>query len=282
MDDLLKDAFTPGNPLVLVGCGHMGRALASGWLKAGLNPDALYVVDPGANAEVLPQVPSDHFTTSIDQLGNGINTGAVILAVKPQTMDGILPQLAALVDQTTLVISIAAGVTLGQMVRGLNGRAVSVRAMPNTPAAVGAGITGLTAVENITDQQKQQACDLLSATGHTVWIESEDQMNMVTALSGSGPAYVFYLVEAMAAAGVRGGLSEDIAMQLARQTVVGSAHLMDVEKGVPAADLRRRVTSPGGTTAAALNVLMQKEGGMASLMQKAIEAADKRGAELAG
>ena len=282
MDDLMKDAFTPGNPLVLVGCGHMGRALASGWLKAGLNPDALYVVDPGAKAEVLPQVPSDHFATSIDLLGKRLIAGAVILAVKPQIMDGVLPQLAALVDQTTLVISIAAGVTLGQMVRGLDGRAVSVRAMPNTPAAVGAGITGLTAGATITDQQKQLVCDLLSATGNTVWIESEDQMNMVTALSGSGPAYVLYLVEVMAAAGVRGGLSKDVAMQLARQTVVGSARLMDVEKDVPAADLRRRVTSPGGTTAAALDILMQEEGGMASLMQKAIEAADKRAEELAG
>lgn len=277
----MKNAFSSDTPLILVGCGHMGRAMAQGWLAAGLAPGALHVVDPVAQAGVLPGVPAENYVTSLEQLTSGLKVRAIILAVKPQSMEAVLPLLADLLDRETLVISIAAGVTLDQMARGIAAEAVLVRAMPNTPAAVGAGITGLTAHPSIKDDQRELARALLSATGPTVWVDLEEQMNTVTAVSGSGPAYVFHLVECMAAAGVREGLSEDVAMQLARQTVIGSARLMEAEADVPAVELRRRVTSPGGTTAAALAVLMDT-GGMSDVMRAAVKAARKRGEELAG
>jgi len=277
----MKDAFSPEKPLVLVGCGHMGHAMAVGWLKAGLDPAALHVVDPHAAAGAVPPLSEVHLHGALEQLERGLMPRAIILAVKPQIIDGVLPLLAPLVSSETLVVSIAAGVTLDQMARGIDAEAVLVRAMPNTPAAVGAGISGLTAGDDISEGHKELARVLLTAMGPTVWLEHEDMMNAVTAVSGSGPAYVFHLVECMAAAGTREGLPEDIAMQLARQTVIGAARLMDVEEGVSAADLRRRVTSPGGTTAAALAVLMH-EGAMPALMLDAVKAARMKGEELAG
>jgi len=277
----MNNVFSADAPLVLVGCGHMGRALAVGWLNAGLLPEALIVVDPVANPEALPGVPGNNFYKTLDEVSLPCAVRAVILAVKPQVMDDILPQVAPLVGSETLVISVAAGVTLRQMERGLEVEAVLVRAMPNTPAAVGAGITGLTAAKGIKENHKALACRLLEATGQAVWIGSEDQMNAVTAVSGSGPAYVFHLVESMAAAGVKEGLPEDVAMQLARQTVIGAAQLMEQDRDVPADKLRQKVTSPGGTTAAALGVLMS-ENGLTALMYKAIKAARIRGEELAG
>jgi pyrroline-5-carboxylate reductase len=280
----MKNNFSPTCPLVLVGCGRMGHAMAVGWLRAGLDPNALYIVDPDApslDTATLPGVPDSNLMIALGMLDKTLDIRAIILAVKPQIMEGILALLAPLVGPRTLVISIAAGVTLGQMARALGTKALLVRAMPNTPAAVGAGITGITARADMDDTDKQLAHFLLGATGATVWIEDESLMNMVTAVSGSGPAYVFHMVECMAAAGVRGGLGEETAMQLARQTLIGAARLMAVEADVPAAELRRRVTSPGGTTAAALDVLMAKDG-LADLMVQAIEAARRRGEDLAG
>lgn len=277
----MDKVFSAQNPLVLVGCGHMGHAMAVGWLKAGLSPDAIWVVDPAADPHVLPEVKKSHFLTTLEHLDKSLSVRAIVLAVKPQIMDSVLPQITPIVRPETLVISIAAGVTLTQMRDGVVAEAVYVRAMPNTPAAVGAGITGLTAEETIDEEDKLLARELMTATGPTVWIANENQMNTVTAVSGSGPAYVFHLVECMAAAGAREGLPEDVAMQLARQTIIGAARLMDVEEDVSAADLRRRVTSPAGTTAAALDVLMHT-GGLPDLMLKAVTAARKRGEELAG
>ncbi|UTW60120.1 pyrroline-5-carboxylate reductase [Kordiimonas sp. SCSIO 12603] len=277
----MQHVFSPDNPLILVGCGHMGHAMALGWLSAGVSPEAIFVIDPALDSACLPGVATKRCVTSFEELPKGTLAKAVVLAVKPQVIDRVLPQVAGVVDKNSLVISVAAGVTLDQMQRGIEHECVLIRSMPNTPAAVGAGITGLTAREGIAAADKTLARELLSATGATVWIDSEDQMNAVTAVSGSGPAYVFYMVECMAAAGVRQGLPEDVAMALARQTIIGAGRLLAADSDIEAAELRRRVTSPGGTTAAALNVLMQEEG-LPDLMLKAIEAANKRGAELAG
>ncbi|MFC3051769.1 pyrroline-5-carboxylate reductase [Kordiimonas pumila] len=276
----MHHVFSAQHPLVLVGFGNMGRALASGWLKAGLPAEALYVADPFATADSFPSVPAANFVKGADALPKGIMARGVILAVKPQIMNTILLAVATITAPTTLIISIAAGVTLNQMQKGIGKPAVYVRSMPNTPAAVGAGITGVTA-DDISPENQQLALDILSATGSAVWIPSETLMNAVTAVSGSGPAYVFHLVEAMAAAGVKEGLDAKTAMALARQTVIGAGRLMEDDQATEAAELRKRVTSPGGTTAAALDVLMD-DSAMTRLLERAIAAASKRGAELAG
>lgn len=271
--------FTSSSPLVLVGCGNMGKAMAEGWLKAGLKPEALYVVDPVASAGVLAGVPSSNYVVGLDALPDGLIASALVLAVKPQIINDVLTGVGPVADKNTMIISVAAGVTLTQMERGVGTDAQYVRAMPNTPAAIGAGITGLTAV-GLSEEGRALAIALMSATGSAVWIESEDQMDAVTAVSGSGPAYVFHLVEAMATAGVKEGLPEETAMALARQTIIGAGQLLAADQA-DAATHRERVTSPGGTTAAALSVLIQ-DAALAELMHKAIKAARIRGGELAG
>ena len=281
----MNDKFSHNKPVLLVGCGHMGRALALGWLKAGLEPSALYIVDPLLGEASLPgmlaDVPKMNLASSIDALDAKFHPRAIVLAVKPQLMPEILPSLADIAAEDTLVISIAAGVTLARLQAGIGAPASMVRAMPNMPAAIGAGITGMAATTEISGPQKLVAGDLLSAIGEIVWIDDESLMDAVTAVSGSGPAYLFHLVECMAAAGAKQGLSEDVAMRLARQTIIGSAQLLASESEVSPTALREQVTSPGGTTAAALDVLMAADGGMGALLKKAIDAAKKRGTELA-
>lgn len=281
--------FTPERPLVLVGCGNMGRALATGWLAAGLAPTALVVVDPVADQDCLPKGAEGegvYFTETADDLVGRIQPRALVLAVKPQMMNEVLPALNTITDGETLVVSVAAGVTLAQLQRGLkdetDGTAKCVRAMPNTPAAVGAGITGLVAGAGVYDADKELATHLMQAAGKTLWLEDEALMDAVTGVSGSGPAYVFHMVEALAAAGHAAGLDAEDATILARQTIIGAAHLMEAEPDVEAGTLRTRVTSPGGTTAAALEVLMAKKDGLTGLMTRAVAAAKKRGTELAG
>ena len=276
----MQQDFTPNAPLILVGCGNMGQAMALGWLKAGLNPDAFFIVDPVAEAGTLQGVPACQYYKTADSLPTGLVAKVVILAVKPQIMNAVLPTVRSCVGRSSLVISIAAGVTIKQMQTGVNAEAIYVRAMPNTPAAVGAGITGVTAALGISDADKGLARSLMQATGQSVWIEEEQQMDAVTAVSGSGPAYVFHMVESMTAAGVKAGLPAGVAAQLARQTVIGAGQLMAAQAGVEAGELRTQVTSPGGTTAAALDVLMADDG-LTDLMTRAIEAARARGEELA-
>ncbi len=281
----MQNTYTPEAPLVLVGCGHMGRAMAQGWLQAGLDPASLYVIDPQALVDApqgLACVPRANFIADTSLLSEGLTARAVVLAVKPQIMDSVLHTLKPILDHQSMIISIAAGVTLDQLARGVGFEATYVRAMPNTPAAVGAGITGFTAGVKLSTKQTEMVHTLLSATGQVVWIENEDQMNIVTAVSGSGPAYVFHMVEAMAAAGEAEGLEADTAMQLARQTLIGAARLLEHDSSVSIAEMRARVTSPGGTTAAALDVLMHKDGGLEDLMRRAVHAARKRGEDLAG
>lgn len=277
----MKTVFTAKSPIVLLGCGNMGRALASGWLAAGLDANALYIADPSQPTGVLKGVPEDRYVESLAAIPEGVEAKAVILAVKPQVMNAILPEVARLAKADTLIISVAAGVTFEQMKRGVAAEAVYIRAMPNTPAAVGEGVTGFTASGTISAGDKAVAQGLLSATGRAIWVAEEALIDAVTAVSGSGPAYVFYMVEAMAAAGERLGLDSENAMALARQTIIGAGELLKTDKAVSAGELRRRVTSPGGTTAAALDVLMA-QGGLGDLMRNAVGAANRRAKELAG
>jgi len=289
MTDLSE--FTPNTPLMLVGCGNMGQALVRGWLTAGLNPAALVIVDPAANADDLPEFVGAVFLSGAAQMPAGVSARLLLLAVKPQVMNDVLAAMSPTVGVHTVVVSVAAGVTLAQMRRGLSGLSggsaggagggLLVRAMPNTPAAVGAGVTGLAADAGVGEADKALTDAVMKAAGKTVWLAGEELMDAVTATSGSGPAYVFHMVEALTVAAVKAGLPEAEAEVLARQTIVGAARLLDVNNDVSAGTLRERVTSPGGTTAAALEVLMNTEDGLTDLMTRAVAAAKKRGAELA-
>ncbi len=282
MTDLSE--FTAVAPLVLVGCGNMGAAMARGWLTAGLDPAALTIVDPAASADDMPEFAGATFVPTGADLPQDSKARLVLLAVKPQVMNAVLPSVAAAVDAGTIVVSVAAGVTLGQLRRGLSDDFSGghlVRAMPNTPAAVGAGVTGLVAEAGVSDDDRMLADSVMRAAGKTVWLADEHLMDAVTATSGSGPAYVFHMVEALAAAAVAAGLPEDQATVLARQTIIGAARLLAVDSDMDAGTLRERVTSPGGTTAAALGVLMNTDDGLTDLMTRAVAAAKRRGAELA-
>ena len=257
------------NGMVLLGCGKMGSALLAGWLSAGI---------PAASDWVMEPNPSEWLRGVGVHLNVGVpNAPAVaLLAVKPQMMGAALPALQALGNGATLFISIAAGTAIATFEATLGARTPIVRAMPNTPAMVGRGITGLcgNAVASAADMALATA--LMQAVGQVVALEGEHQMDAVTAVSGSGPAYVFYLIEALSQAGVAQGLSPDIAMQLARATVCGAGELAH-QSPETAAQLRINVTSPGGTTAAALEHLMDESTGLAPLMSRAVAAAAARG-----
>jgi pyrroline-5-carboxylate reductase len=268
-----RPALSPGR-VVLVGGGNMGAAMAQGWLAAGLKPGDLLLVDPkpGAAAEPLLAAGVQHVTAP-----EGAAADIVVLAVKPQVMDAVMPPLAAILTPDTLVVSIVAGRTIASIEAALGERPV-VRAMPNTPALIGRGITGAYANERVTPEGRAAADGLLSACGPVEWVRSEAEIDAVTAVSGSGPAYVFHLAEALAEAGAKAGLDPELAMRLARHTVAGAGELMIRADDTPA-QLRRNVTSPNGTTQAALDVLMG-EGGLGPLMERAVAAAKARAEEL--
>jgi pyrroline-5-carboxylate reductase len=267
----------PGS-LLLVGAGKMGSALLGGWLAQGTAPTDVHVVEPDASAraEITRKGIAAHADAS--GLPADLDPQTIVFAVKPQSMDSVVPAYARFAS-SALFVSIAAGKTMAYFENHLGPRAAIVRVMPNTPAAVGRGISVLVANPSATAEQRNRAEALLTAVGDTAWIEDESLMDAVTALSGSGPAYVFLLVECMAAAGEAVGLEPALAMRLARATVIGSGELMH-QSSDDAATLRKNVTSPGGTTEAALKVLMAKSG-MEALMKRAIRAAEKRGRELA-
>ncbi|MEM6638030.1 MAG: pyrroline-5-carboxylate reductase [Pseudomonadota bacterium] len=259
--------------LVLLGCGKMGSALLAGWLERGLAQRRVWVIEPkpsewlltleGINLnQELPREPS-----------------VVLIAVKPQMMDAALPQLSGRLGGA-LCISVAAGTPMSRYAAVLGQGTRLVRVMPNTPAAVGRGITALVGNSAATAQDMDLAENLMSAVGQTVRITSEAQMDAVTAVSGSGPAYVFHLIETLAAAGVAEGLPADLAMSLARATVGGAGHLAEAADETPA-QLRVNVTSPQGTTAAALEVLMDEKTGFPALLKAAVAAAARRSRELA-
>lgn len=258
--------------LVLLGCGKMGSAMLAGWLKSGLPAASVWVNDPhpsewlsaqGVNLNVdLPPSPA-----------------IVLIAVKPQMMAAALPSLQALGNGTTLFLSVAAGISIGTYEAMLGDQTPIVRAMPNTPAAVGRGISAIIGNARATEAHLSLAQELLGAVGQVVRLADEGQMDAVTGLSGSGPAYVFHMIEAMAAAGEAQGLSPDLAMALAKATVAGAGALAEQSDDSPS-QLRINVTSPNGTTQAALEVLMDAQNGLPPLMARAIARATDRSKEL--
>jgi pyrroline-5-carboxylate reductase len=263
--------------LVLVGAGKMGGALLEGWLRLGLDPKAVAVLEPQPSPQISA-LTDRGLALNPDKRALG-DVEAVIIAVKPQVAAGIVPTLAPLVGPATVVVSIMAGRTLSFLAAALNKPCALVRAMPNTPAAVGRGIT-VAVPRGAAPAQRDLAHRVLAATGAVEWVEDEALLDAVTAVSGSGPAYVFLLAEALAAAGAAAGLPQPLAARLARETVAGSGELLH-RSTLDAATLRQNVTSPGGTTAAALAILMGNDG-LAPLMTKAVAAATKRSRELAG
>jgi pyrroline-5-carboxylate reductase len=267
-----------GGPLVLVGAGKMGSALLSGWLDRGLDAGKLVVLEPQPSPD-LRALASRGLRINPD-IGTLGAAAALVLAVKPQTATAAMAGLKPLVGVTTVVVSIMAGKTLSGLAAQLPPGTALVRSMPNTPAAIGRGITVAVANARVTAPQRALAHALLAAAGPVEWVTDERLIDAVTAVSGSGPAYVFLLVEALAAAGVAAGLPAELAAKLARETVAGSGELLHRSADDPAT-LRRNVTSPGGTTAAALDVLMGADG-FEPLLRRAVAAAAKRSRDLAG
>jgi pyrroline-5-carboxylate reductase len=264
--------------IVLVGAGKMGGAMLEAWLGLGLSPTSVVVIEPQPAQEL----------TTLAALGLTLNpatpaarkASAIVLAVKPQVAPAVVPTLAPLLAPDTVVLSIMAGRTLGFLGSALPRTTALVRAMPNTPAAIGRGITVAVPNAMVSQRQRALAHALLAATGAVEWVADEALMDAVTAVSGSGPAYVFLLAEALSAAGTAAGLPAELASKLARATVSGSGELLNRSPLDPAT-LRQNVTSPGGTTAAALDVLMAGDG-MTELMNRAVAAATRRSRELAG
>ncbi|CAO4184667.1 pyrroline-5-carboxylate reductase [Methylorubrum populi] len=264
-------------PLVLAGAGKMGSALLRGWLADGLDPGAVTVIDPQ---------PSPEVAALCAERGLRLNptdaepAGALVLGIKPQILDAAAAALAAWIGPDTLVLSILAGKTLADLKRRLPGARALVRVMPNLPASIGRGATGAVGSSEVGPDARAGAEALLASSGLVAWLDDEGLIDAVTAVSGSGPAYVFLLAEALAEAGVAAGLPPDLAAQLARATVAGAGALLDADPR-EAGQLRRDVTSPGGTTAAALAVLMREEG-LPALMTEAVAAARRRAGELSG
>jgi pyrroline-5-carboxylate reductase len=266
--------------LLLAGAGNMGSAMLAGWLEQGLAPAQILVQDP-APPPRANELLARHGLRARATIASLPHAPAVIVvAVKPQVMDEVFPPLAKLAGQTTVVLSIAAGRTIASFTRHLPEGAAVVRAMPNTPAAIGRGIAVGVPNAHVTPAQRATCDALLRAVGEVAWVDDERLMDGVTAVSGSGPAYVFYLAECLAEAAVKAGLAPELARQLARTTVAGSGELLH-RSDLGADVLRQSVTSPGGTTFAALQVLMAQKGGLADLMCEAVAAATRRSHELA-
>lgn len=258
--------------LVLLGCGKMGSAMLAGWLDSGLSPTSVTVIDPD---------PSDW----LQGTGVHINTdlpadpAIALIAVKPQMMGTALPSMQALGNGTTLFVSVAAGTSIATFEEVLGQKTPIVRAMPNTPAAIGKGITAIVGNAYASSQQLDLADALLKSIGQVVRLDEEKQIDAVTGVSGSGPAYVFHLIEALAAAGEAQGLPAGLSMQLAKATVAGAGALAETAEEDPS-QLRVNVTSPNGTTQAALEVLMDADTGFPDLLNRAVAAATLRSKEL--
>ncbi len=268
-----------GDRVLLVGCGKMGGAMLAGWIERGAEADDIAVIEPQPDAASAAretygvQVLDDPASLSGDA------PAVVVFAVKPQTLPDIAAAYAPVAAAGAVALSIAAGRPIGFFENALGPGAAVVRSMPNTPAAVGRGITAACANRHVGDSQRALCQRLLSAVGEVVWVDDEQLMDAVTAVSGSGPAYVFLLIECMTEAGIVEGLPPDTAARLARATVAGAGELARLSEEA-AAQLRINVTSPGGTTEAALGILMAEDG-MDALMKRAIAAAARRSRELA-
>lgn len=259
--------------LVLLGCGKMGSAMLAGWLEGGLPASSVWVCDPNPSSW-LKGLDGLNLNTDLPA-----SPAIVLIAVKPQMMAEALPTLAAMGNGDTVFLSVAAGVTLDSYETMLGAKTPIIRAMPNTPAAVGKGVTAIIGNDQAAPAHLDMAQSLLEAVGQVVRLETEAQMGAVTAISGCGPAYVFHLIEAMSDAGTRAGLAPDLALALARATVAGAGALAEGTDETPT-QLRINVTSPGGVTAEALRVLMNDNDGFTPLMERAVAAAMKRNAEL--
>lgn len=275
------DDSTDLSRILVVGAGKMGGALIESWLtQQTRKPSDIVVVEPNVSRAKYFR---DHHNLYTFETPEAINTGlgdaTVLFAVKPQVMEETAPLYQPLMRPGMLVLSIAAGTPIQYFERQLGENVSIVRAMPNTPAAIGQGITVLCANRNVSDAQRASCEDLLSAVGEVEWIEEESLMDAVTAVSGSGPAYVFLLIEAIAEAGTKVGLPKALSEQLAIATVAGAGTLAKASEESPIT-LRENVTSPGGTTAAALDVLMA-DNAIKTLLEKAISAAKSRGQDLA-
>lgn len=270
--------ITEANPLWLVGCGKMGSSLLRGWLGANLKPAAVTIIDPYAYEACPADILAQQCYDSVLAIKNHVIPSVIVLAVKPQIMHKILEQLSSINTDKALLVSVAAGVSMADVGGSFTGDTAVVRAMPNIPAAVGKGMTAMVKNQYVDDHQKSLVEAMFKACGEALWLDREDNINAVTAVSGSGPAYVFYMLEAMASAGVELGLDIEVAEKLARQTIVGAAAMLE-ESGIAASELRENVTSPKGTTAAALNVLMADDG-LSKLMSDAMTKAYQRGQEL--
>jgi pyrroline-5-carboxylate reductase len=274
----MNSTSTLSGTIMLVGAGKMGGAMLEGWLALGLEAKSVVAIEPQPAREIsalagrgLRLNPPPHTVGE---------AAAIVIAVKPQAAPEVVPTLTPHIGAGTVVLSIMAGRTLGFLEQALSQRAALVRAMPNTPAAIGRGITVAVPNQRVSQRQRDLAHALLSATGAVEWVSDESLMDAVTAVSGSGPAYVFLLAETLARAGVAAGLPEDLAGRLARVTVAGAGELLH-RSPLEASALRQNVTSPGGTTAAALDVLMAADG-LEALMTRAVAAATLRSRELAG
>lgn len=269
----MQDSRIARHGLVLLGCGKMGSAMLAGWLANGLPPSAVWVVDPQ---------PSDWLRTTGVHLNADLpKTPAIVLvAVKPQMMADALPALAAMGNGETVFVSVAAGITITRFEEMLGERTPIIRTMPNTPTAISQGITAIVGNDHTGADALDEAETLLKAVGEVVRLEAEAQIDAVTGVSGSGPAYVFHMIETMAAAGVEQGLPADLALQLAKATVAGAGALARDADEDPS-QLRINVTSPNGTTQAALEVLMDETNGFPALLSRAVKAATDRSRELA-
>lgn len=268
--------------ILLVGCGKMGGALLDGWFKRGLSPVDAIVVEPAGRDSVT--ACSDHRALTVlphmSDVPRDFRPDVILFAVKPQTADQVIPTYRSFTPQHPVFLSVIAGKPTSYFRAHLGDEAAVVRAMPNTPAAVGKAISVLFGAANVSDVQRRVCEVLMSAVGDVAWIAEESQMDAVTAVSGSGPAYVFLLAECLRDAGIEAGLPPELATQLARATIAGAGALLEAS-AADAAVLRKNVTSPGGTTEAALNVLMGADG-LKPLLARAVAAATKRSKELAG
>jgi pyrroline-5-carboxylate reductase len=269
--------------LLLAGAGNMGGALVAGWLARGLDPRRLIVQDP-APARAIRDLLQRHHITAVGSASKLPEPPAVlVVAVKPQVVDQVLPSLSKLVGPNTTVLSVAAGRTITSFERQLASGTAVVRSIPNMAAAVGRAITVAVANTAVTAAQRSLCDELLRAIGEVAWVDDEALIDLATAVSGSGPAYVFLLTECLSKAGVEAGLTPDLAMKLARSTVVGAGELL-YRSPLRPDQLREGVTSPNGTTFAALQVLMGACGGtrgLQSLLSEAVAAAARRAKELA-
>lgn len=277
LSELSRDAG-----LLIIGAGNMGGAMLSAWLDGGLTVEAAQIVDPSPGETARALIENRGLSSVVSIETARAAASVVLIAVKPQQLGALLPQLARYAKAGALFATVAAGVPMRAYAEVLGPTARVVRVMPNTPSRVRAGISALFADARATDSDRALVEEMLRALGETVWLPDETLMDAVTGVSGSGPAYVFHMVEALAAAGERSGLPTELAERLARQTVIGGAMLLAADAERPAASLRREVTSPNGTTQAGLEALMDEASGLTELMTRTVAAAARRSRELGG